>query len=216
MEIDLANPVVQGAIIALVGVLLAAAAGVLGAIVGARIAAKAARETARITQAEAQAARLESREADERRHAWDIEAWYREKGVAAAEAILDLMIELDLNQFSYYSPEQREHTRRTGRAKEVEPDHGDLEPSYARIRRQAHAIKDGGVMETMLEMADCLWNYRTIEDWGGGQAPQIWYQLLRDTEAVLGAYVRGEPIPEARGIRSLTQTLKDYYEETSD
>ena len=204
MQLDLTNPVIQGALVALGGVILAALAGLLGAIIGAAIGAKAARETAKITQTESQATRQEARE-----------QWYREKGVAAAEAILDLMIELDLNQFSYYSAKLRESRERTGHAEHPEPDQGELEPFYARIRRHAHAIKDESVRGTMLAMADCLFGYRSIEAFGGGRATEIWHQLLRETEAVLGAYIRGDAIPEAPGIRNLEEILKDYWETTS-
>lgn len=196
--------------------IVAAGAGLVGAILGARIGANAAREAARLTQAESQAAREEARDADERRHAWEVEQWHREKGVAAAEAILDIMIELDLGEFSYYTPAQREHAERTGHAKPIAPDDGALEAAYARIRRHAHAIKDESVMTTILSMADCLLSYRSIETWGGGRVTQIWTRLLRDTVEVLGAYIRGDEIPEARNIKALEATLEEYWAETTE
>jgi hypothetical protein len=150
---DLANPTVQGALLAagisFFGVAVAAIAGYFGATRGARIGAEAAREASRISQQESQAARDEATAMEERRHAWSVEQWHREKGVAAAEAILDLMNELDLGLFS---PWKRFDPDDPLGSPEPDPEQSELEPYYVRIRRHALAIRDEGVSEAMKEM----------------------------------------------------------------
>lgn len=58
---------------------------------------------------------------------------------------------------------------------------------------------------------------------GGGTNPsakrttyaglQTWHILMTDTERVLGAYLRGEPIPESEGIKRLNEAVDEYYSE---
>lgn len=217
---DLSNPTVEGALLAagisFFGVLIAVIAGYFGATRGARIGAEAAREAARISQQESQAARDEATAMEERRHARAVEQWHREKGVAAADAILDLMNELDLGLFSYWK-----EIDRTGDpddplgSPEPSPEQNELEPYYAKIRRHALAIKDEGVSQAMREMATALYGEDAIASWSGETTMETWHILLTETEQVLGAYIRGDPIPEAPGIHRLRAAVAEYFDEAS-
>src|SRR4051812_47000880 len=108
--VDLSDPTVRSAVIALAGVALAASVGLVGAIIGARIAANASKASARLAAEEAKANRDEARSREERDEARAARERRRVKGVEAAEKVLDLLNEIDLGPFSLW----RALERRTG------------------------------------------------------------------------------------------------------
>jgi hypothetical protein len=215
MTIDWANPTVQGAVVAALisfaGVLIAGIAGVSGAVLGGRIAARAARDAAAAAANESAANREESRQADERRHRWEVESQVRARGEAAAEAILDTLNELDLGPFSFWQA----LSRRKAATDPVEPnpDQAELEPSYTRIQRLLIAIDNPAAREAMDALADVLYQHHQVSQLLGDSAMAIWANVHRDAKRVLGAYLRREPIPEATGIKRFLGALEDYYEQ---
>lgn len=194
MPIDWTNPTVQGAVLAatitVVGVTLAALAGLAGSLVGARIARRA------------------TQEADERRHAWDVEQRRQAKGEAAAEAVLDTLNELDLGLFSVWKTGA---PLRAG-ALNPRPEMAELEPYYSRIQRLALAIPNEAVRGVLDDVASALYQYRDVVDLSGRSAGRVWWQVHDEAKRVLGAYLRGEPLPEAPETHRMALAIEEEIE----
>lgn len=207
---DLSNPTLQGVVlgglIGLVGVVGAAIAGFLGAVFGARIGANAARETARLSQevsaADREAARLLELErfrlADDQRR--------RDRGVKAAEDVLDALNEVGLGPFNVWRALDE------GGTSEVAPDQRELDGYFGRLKRHALFVDDEAARDAIDLAADVLYGYHGVTVASGDTAGQIWWKTERELKESLGAYVRGEPVAEPSYLRSAKAALEEYHE----
>lgn len=214
---DLSNPTVQVALLALGGAILAGGAGFGGAVVGARIAASAAREAARLAMDQAEAARQEARQANERDYARSLQEKLHAKGDKAAEAILDLMNELDLGPFSFWEA----MAKRGGDDAKLpfvppEPTQAELEPFVVKIQRYAITIEKEQVRKALDAIAVALYGYDTVREMTGESAWRVWWLLHQDAKAVLGAYIRGESIPQTPEADRLNGALTEWHEMTGE
>lgn len=91
-----------------------------------------------------------------------------------------------------------------------EPEQRDIEPHYLDIRRLSVDIADQDVREALRQIADLLY-YAPVADtirWEPG-ARVVAYHASEAARRIVGAYRRGEPIPDDGRLRELAALLQE-------
>jgi hypothetical protein len=133
---------------------------------------------------------------------------HRTEGEAAAGAVLDAIIELDLGPFSIYKALQR-MTKPTDNPS-PRPSQAELEPFLARIRRNGLVVDEPRVRDVVRLAASLLGEYDSIANWTDTPTISVWWDIREDSEAVLGAYLRAEPIPETPRLSAFKDESRSY------
>jgi hypothetical protein len=57
--------------------------------------------------------------------------------------------------------------------------------------------------------------YNVIASYSAARPEAIWWRIRQEAESILGAYVRGEAIPEPAALREYKEGLDDYFAQLS-
>jgi hypothetical protein len=136
----------------------------------------------------------------ERRHA---------RGVQAAEAVLDAIIELDLGPFSTWKVMEK-RTQATDPWRPA-PTQAELEPYVQRIERHGLAIEDKNARQTAHLAGIAVYGYEMIGDVTGLKSTAVWWTIKTEAQDLLGAYIRDETVREPAELTAYNRELADWY-----
>ena len=139
------------------------------------------------------------RRAEERRWARSERDRHRTAGEKAAEAVLDAIIEVDLGPFSFW------------KGRRPEPTDAELEPYVTRIQRHGLVIEDATAREAARLTAVALFQNDTLAMLREERSIVIWKSIRSEAESVLGAYLRGEPVPRPTALVAMEVEVKKYF-----
>jgi hypothetical protein len=159
------------------------------------------------------------RRAEARRWARAERDRHRTHGERAADDVLDALIEVDLGPFSYWQARKNPMRNVPGTKIRLpshppEPSQEELEPYVLRMRRHGLAIEDANAREAVRLAAFALYQYDTLGHLIRQRPSGTWFQIRHELETILGAYVRGDTVPEPTNLASFQKDLEDYFNET--
>jgi hypothetical protein len=104
-----------------------------------------------------------------------------------------------------------------------DPIRARLEELRSQRRRQTatlltrrHDIPDPHLRTVVKQIADCFTSYNAAHQYGGGTPYEIIWQAREQGTDILGAYLRDEPLPDAKRLAELSKMIHDYYQDLDD
>ncbi len=149
-------------------------------------------------------------DAEERKAASAARDRHRKIGEEAAGAVLDAVIDVDLGPFSVWKVgESRKNPTDPWLPR---PSQAVLQPYVARMQRQSLAIEDEKARSAARLAGSVLYGYDVLESETGLGPTLVWRIIRTEVERVLGAYLRGESVPEPLELERLNRMIEDWYE----
>jgi hypothetical protein len=85
-----------------------------------------------------------------------------------------------------------------------------LEATYFLIRRKALSIPDDTVASFARRLADAVYWYSDAAYQRRVEPQTVWRAVVRDAEAVFGAYIRGEQPPPPAHLDGIIEDIESY------
>jgi hypothetical protein len=99
----------------------------------------------------------------------------------------------------------------------IGPSEAVLRPVLDRLRRYRLEIDDSAVRLCLDRCADVLGNYNNLHYFGGPEPDDVGWRARRAAEGVVGAFLRGEPIPaDDDGLDEAHGALEALWDEVAD
>ena len=124
--------------------------------------------------------------------------------------MLDVVIDVDLGPFSIWKV--AENRKSPADSWLPRPSHAVLEPYVARMQRQSIAIEDEKARNAARLAGSVLDGYDVLRKEARLGPTVVWRAIRTEVEGVLGAYLRGEPVPNPTELERLNLMIEDWYE----